>query len=105
MLAAATGAQLTVMYVREPTEGPEEADRKLVPIRAAAVAANVECRVVIEPPVGITNPGRRIVEAARREDADMIVLGARGTGLVHRMLGSVSSYVVSHAPMSVSVVR
>ena len=105
MLAAAAGARLTATYVREPTESPEEADRKLAAMRAAAAAAGVECTAVIERPVGITNPGRRIVAAAQRHRADVIVLGARGSGLVHRLLGSVSSYVVSHARVSVSVVR
>jgi len=105
MLAAAAGAQLTATYVREPTENPEQADRKLAAIRAAAAAAGVECTAVIERPVGITNPGRRIVAAAQRYGADVIVLGARGSGLVHRLLGSVSGYVVSHARVSVSVVR
>jgi nucleotide-binding universal stress UspA family protein len=105
MLAATVGARLTVTYVREPTESPEEADRKLAAMRAAVIAAGVECTAVIERPVGITNPGRRIVAAARRHHADLIVLGASGSGLVHRLLGSVSSYVVSHAPVSVSVVR
>jgi nucleotide-binding universal stress UspA family protein len=105
MLAAATGARLTATYVRAPKESPEEGERKLAALRAAAATAAVECKTVTERPVGITNPGRRIVAAARRHHADVIVLGARGSGLVHRLLGSVSSYVVSHAPVSVIVVR
>ena len=105
LLAAAAGARLTATYIREPAESPEEAERKLAATLTAAAAAGLECAAVIERPVGITNPGRRIIAAATRRRADVIVLGARGSGLVHRLLGSVSSYVVSHAPMSVSVVR
>ncbi len=105
MLAAATGARLTATYVPGPTESLEEAERKLAAALAAAAAAGVECAVDIQRPVGITNAGRRIIAAATRHRADVIVVGARGSGLVRKLLGSVSSYVVTHAPMSVSVVR
>lgn len=105
MLAAATGARLTVTYVREPTESSEEAACRLVTTLAAAAAAGLQCKVLIQQPVGITNPGRRILAAATRQRADLIVVGARGSGLVRKLLGSVSSYVVSHARVSVSVVR
>lgn len=105
MLAATTGARLTVTYVREPTENQKEAAGKLAATLAAAAAAGLECKAVIQRPVGITNPGRRIVATATRYRADVIVLGARGSGLIRKLLGSVSSYVVSHARVSVSVVR
>ena len=105
MLAVSTGARLTAMYVREPTETRDQAARKLAATVAAAATAGVKCAVVIQPPVGITNPGRRILAAATRHRADHIVVGARGSGLVSKLLGSVSSYVVSRAGVSVSVVR
>ena len=105
MVAGATGARLTATYVRAPAESLEEAERKLTVTLAAAAAAGLECRADIQRPVGITNPGRRIIAAATRHRADVIVVGARGSGLVRKLLGSVSSYVVTHAPMSVSVVR
>jgi nucleotide-binding universal stress UspA family protein len=105
MLTAATGGRFTATYVRAPAESPQEAERKLAATVAAAAAAGVECTLDIQRPVGITNPGRRIVAAATRHRADVIVVGARGRGLVHQLLGSVSTYVVTHAPMSVSVVR
>jgi len=104
-LAAAAGARLTVAYVREPTESQRDAAGRLAPTLAAAAAAGVACKVLIERPVGVTNPGRRILAAATRTRADLIVVGARGHGLVHKLLGSVSRYVVSHARISVSVVR
>jgi nucleotide-binding universal stress UspA family protein len=104
-LAAAAGARLTATYVREPTESLKEAEGKLAAIRAAAAAAGVECATDVQRPVGISNPGRRIIDTAKRHRADVIVVGARGHGLVRKLLGSVSSYVVTHAPGSVSVVR
>jgi nucleotide-binding universal stress UspA family protein len=92
--------------VREPLEKPEAAKQKLQATMDAAAAAGIKCvAAVVAPPVGITNTGRRIIAAATREGADAIVIGARGTGVLRKLLGSVSSYVVSRAPMSVCVVR
>jgi len=104
-IAAEVGARLTAVYVREAVEPPEVAHRKLRATLAAAAAAGLSCRVVVEPPVGITNPGRRIIAAATRSRADLIVVGARGAGIVRKLLGSVSSYVVARAPVSVCVAR
>jgi len=48
----------------------------------------------------------KIIEAARRRRADLIVMGSRGlTGLKRLLLGSVSQQVVRHSPVSVLVVR
>jgi nucleotide-binding universal stress UspA family protein len=50
-------------------------------------------------------PGDSILEAARAEDADMIVLGSHGRGPIGRLLlGSVSRHVVRHAKVPVVVV-
>lgn len=47
-----------------------------------------------------------IVEAARRYDADLIVVGSHGYGFWSRaLLGSISNSVVHHAPCSVLIVR
>jgi nucleotide-binding universal stress UspA family protein len=105
MLAAATGARFTAVYVREPRESQEEAHRKLAATLAAATAAGLRCNVVIERPVGVTNPGRRILAAARHSHADLIVMGTRGAGLARRLLGSVSAYVVSRGRLSVCMMR
>jgi nucleotide-binding universal stress UspA family protein len=52
------------------------------------------------------DPREAIVQAAERERADLLVLGSHGrSGLAKMMLGSVSSYVVTHAPCSVLVVK
>jgi nucleotide-binding universal stress UspA family protein len=105
MLAAAAGARLTAVYVRDPLESRERGRRKLDGMLVAASTAGLRCKAVVEPPIGITNRGRRILAAGRRQRADLIVVGARGAGLVRKLLGSVSSYVVSHARVSVCVVR
>jgi len=104
-VAAATGARLTVLYVRKAGEGDAAAAEQLASTLATAAAAKVKVEVKVERPVGITNAGRRILTAATSVQADMIVVGARGSGLARKLLGSVSSYVVSHATISVAVVR
>ena len=50
--------------------------------------------------------GSTIVAAASAWQADMVVLGTRGHGVVHRALvGSTSRHVLHHAPMSILIVR
>jgi CBS domain-containing protein/nucleotide-binding universal stress UspA family protein len=47
-----------------------------------------------------------LVDAARSEEADLVIVGSHGrTGLKRLLLGSVASYVVAHAPCSVLVVK
>jgi nucleotide-binding universal stress UspA family protein len=52
------------------------------------------------------NPGESIVDAARSEQVDMVVVGSHGRGSMGRLfIGSVSEHVVRHAPCPVLVVR
>jgi len=47
-----------------------------------------------------------IVEAIKKNNIDMTLLGSRGRGTIKSiLLGSVSTYVVQHSPTSVLVVR
>ena len=47
-----------------------------------------------------------ILKVAQDEDADLIVVGARGlTGLKRFLLGSVSSKLAHHSPCSLMIVR
>jgi hypothetical protein len=49
---------------------------------------------------------KRIIEVAQEQNADLIVVGARGlTGLQRFLLGSVSSKLAHHAPCTVMSVR
>jgi nucleotide-binding universal stress UspA family protein len=55
--------------------------------------------------IAVGDPGSEIVDYARRHLMDYIILGARGSSVARRFLGSVSSKVVAEAPCSVTVVR
>jgi len=51
-------------------------------------------------------PGPALAEAAQRQEADLLVVGSRGLqGLLRVVLGSVSAWLVRHAPWSVLVSR
>ncbi|MDJ0676133.1 MAG: universal stress protein [Calothrix sp. MO_167.B42] len=52
------------------------------------------------------DPSRMICELAKSWDADLIMLGRRGmSGLSEMFLGSVSNYVLHHAPCSVLTIQ
>ena len=54
----------------------------------------------------IGDPRETIVEMAKREGADLIVVGSHGrSGIAKLVMGSVASHVVTHAPCDVLVVR
>ena len=46
-----------------------------------------------------------VLELAKENHADQIVMGARGQSQVRRFLGSVSSEVAARAPCTVTLVR
>lgn len=56
---------------------------------------------VLEAP----DPAAALVDYARHNSVDHIVIGARASSVLRRYLGSVSSQVVAQAPCSVTVVR
>jgi nucleotide-binding universal stress UspA family protein len=52
------------------------------------------------------DPGESIVEVARAEAPEMVIVGSRAKGVMGRFgIGSVSDHVVRHAPCPVLVVR
>jgi nucleotide-binding universal stress UspA family protein len=68
--------------------------------RLAAAGLQAESRV----PQG--DPRALLIELAKQEQADLIVVGSHGrTGLEKLVMGSVATHVVTHAPCSVLVVR
>ncbi|XP_053375226.1 universal stress protein in QAH/OAS sulfhydrylase 3'region-like isoform X2 [Mercenaria mercenaria] len=51
-------------------------------------------------------PGEAIVEAAKEEEASMLILGTRGMGLIRRTFtGSVSDYCLHHSDIPVLICR
>jgi nucleotide-binding universal stress UspA family protein len=52
-----------------------------------------------------TDPARALIDFAKLNRADHVVIGARASSALRRYLGSVSSQVVAEAPCTVTVVR
>jgi nucleotide-binding universal stress UspA family protein len=81
------------------------AERRLELLRSLtceAIAAGVQTEFVQQ----IGSPGWVICELARQLDVSLIIVGRRGrSGLNELILGSVSNYVLHHAPCSVLTVQ
>ena len=93
--APAVIAQLMQDQDRMHTQIAERAAKDL---RTAGLA--------VESAMVAGDPRSTLVEEARRSGADLIVVGSHGrSGLTKLLLGSVASYVASHAGCSVLIVK
>ena len=116
-LAGRTGARLVLFravgvpvelpmeaYVMPPDTLPDmlqkEARRGL-----EHLAASVPPELLSGVRVGIGSAWQAICEAAREENADLIVIGSHGYGMLDRLVGTTAARVVNHADRSVLVVR
>jgi nucleotide-binding universal stress UspA family protein len=87
---------------REPIELREVADSVLA--RAADELRSEGLEVQTHAREG--DPAKVIIDVAQEQNADLIVVGARGLTAFERfLLGSVSSKLSHHAPCSVMIVR
>lgn len=93
----------TLEICREQWETFEKHGLELLRSRTQeATAAGVATEYTQNP----GSPGRTICDLARNWGADLIVMGRRGhSGLSELILGSVSNYVLHHAPCSVLTVQ
>lgn len=104
---AVRGWDYPELYDR-PVAGPEA-----VAHRTAAALDETIARVVagdetvpLRREVGYGHPARVLLDAARRVEADLLVVGSRGLGgFAAALLGSVAQYCVRHAHCPVLVVR
>jgi nucleotide-binding universal stress UspA family protein len=115
-LAKLTGAELLILHVVETTftwytgslyqqlvdELRDFAGKVIERAVEMAGEEGVEARSMIVD----GHSGTAIVRIAEREKADMIVMGALGRTMVEETLvGSISQYVIRHAPCAVLVVK
>ena len=103
-LAVGTGAELRLLYVQEPaTPAAAGVAAELSAHRAAAEAAGAS-RVSTNTVQG--EAALQIVAEARRQHADLIVIGAHGqTGLSRFLMGNTAEVVVRTAPCPTMLVR
>jgi nucleotide-binding universal stress UspA family protein len=68
-------------------------------------AARVPGELLEKTEVSVGVPWQSICETARRDQADLIVVGSHGYAGLDHILGTTAAKVVNHAPCSVLVVR
>jgi nucleotide-binding universal stress UspA family protein len=87
----------------EDAEGRNLHLRRLAELKhwATRIAADNTTYHVLEA----ADPASAIIDFARKNHVDHVVLGARGSSLIRRYLGSVSTRVVAETPCTVTVVR
>jgi|LakWasMet56_HOW8_FD_contig_41_599249_length_796_multi_1_in_0_out_0_1 nucleotide-binding universal stress UspA family protein len=104
-----------VFLTQDVVRGPTDEDRK----RATEVLKHARDVLIENLPEGLTasdvgidlvmkqgNPKEAMVDLAAEINADTVVVGSRGLGAIKRaVIGSVSDYMVHHAPCHVYVVR
>lgn len=89
-------------YLQEWEELKQNKIKFLTSLHNEAIAAGV----TVEFTQNIGDPSRLICDVASSWEADLIVMGRRGlSGLNEFFLGSVSSYVLHHAPCSVLIIE
>ena len=80
----------------------ERVERLLEAVLNEATEAGVECQTL--PLQGL--PARTLCEVAAERDVRLVIIGAHGWGRIGRLIhGSVSTYVLHHAPTPVLVVH
>lgn len=113
------GARLTLLHVMEPiiyppelgyvSFAPQEAeDQRLVDLQAKLkqLAGELGATVPVQSVVRVGRAWKEIVDAARAQETDLIIVATHGyTGLQHALMGSVAEKVVRHAPCPALVVR
>jgi nucleotide-binding universal stress UspA family protein len=106
-LAASHDAELIVLYVKPPLDAREVFDPEKMPDANGYLEGMPERfpDVKLRTRSEAGDPAETIVEMARQESADVIVVGNRGVhGRSRWFLGSVPLAVATHAPSSVFIV-
>jgi nucleotide-binding universal stress UspA family protein len=91
--------------VLEDEEGRSLHVQRLIQLRHWGAALDVPRERITYSVLEATDPAAALVDYARHNNVDHIVIGARASSALRRYLGSVSSQVVAEAPCSVTVVR
>jgi nucleotide-binding universal stress UspA family protein len=117
-IAKATGSQVHLVTAYPDVPSYREtitSSAKVEPIELRQVAENVlsrKARPLEDDGIEVTHharegdPAEVLIDVAQSVGADLIVVGARGlSGLQRFLLGSVSSKLSHHSPISVMVVR
>jgi nucleotide-binding universal stress UspA family protein len=89
----------------EDAEGRNPQLGRLIELKHWARAIPVAPERITYHVLESTDPANQLVDYARHNHVDHIVMGARASSKLRRYLGSVSAHVVAQAPCTVTVVR
>jgi nucleotide-binding universal stress UspA family protein len=103
LIGQAAASAATGLGIFPPTRGGrKEEARRIIdqwcrPLR--------DCGVAYRTVMSDSDPVRALIDHARREDADLIVIGHQGdTGVLHRLMQGLSDHLIDHANRPVVVV-
>lgn len=115
LLQTESGARLACVTVQKTnrigmdvvvdSEGRNLHAKNLVGLKHWARPLNIASDKITFHVLEAPDPASAIVEYARMNDVDHIVIGSRGSSALRRYLGSVSSQVVAQADCTVTVVK
>lgn len=91
--------------ILEDAEGNSFHVQRLVQLRHWGASLDIPRERITYSVLEAPDPAAALVDYARHNNVDHIVIGARASSALRRYLGSVSSRVVAEAPCSVTVVR
>ncbi|MBJ6126609.1 serine/threonine protein kinase [Microvirga splendida] len=91
--------------ILEDAEGNSLHVQRLVQLRHWGSSLEIPTERISYSVLEAPDPAAALVDYARHNNVDHIVIGARASSALRRYLGSVSSQVVAEAPCSVTVVR
>jgi serine/threonine protein kinase len=91
--------------ILEDAEGNSLHVQRLVQLRHWGSSLEIPQERISYSVLEAPDPAAALVDYARHNNVDHIVIGARASSALRRYLGSVSSQVVAEAPCSVTVVR
>ena len=117
-LSGLSGATLTFLYVMDLNKELPAAQRiweeshsieewkKAGAEKLATFVVGLEDKIQHEDIVEVGSPGKVIQRIAQERRTDLILMGSRGLNVLENIvLGSVSQYILTHAPCPVMVVH
>jgi len=105
IVSVATAGIPSLRYADDALRSSEE--RRVLAEKATSDASDAlgNAGFDTETMVAEGHPGREIINAAQQRAVDLIVMGSGTSGLMGRLLGSVSNHVLHRTPTSMLIVR